>query len=108
MIMCTLPPDEMHTALQQTYASLKALKTQADAYGSAAVTPPETPSQPVNWRKSMTKHTVTRLEWGASFKAGGRWLPCDGKDERPPQAAGVVRVPSLSRGIGFLCLLVKA
>jgi predicted transcriptional regulator len=108
MLMCTLPPDEMHTTLQQTYASLKALKTQADAYGSVAVAPPETPSKPVNWRKSITKDVVTYLECGASFKAGGRWLPCDGRYELPPKAEGVLRVPSLSYGIGFLCLLVKA
>jgi predicted transcriptional regulator len=63
-----LSPDDMHAALQQTYASLQALKMQEDAHGSVAVAPPETPSKLVNWRKSMTKHTVTCLECGASFK----------------------------------------
>ena len=63
-----LPPDEMHTALQQTYASLHALKTQDDAHGSIAVAPPETPSKPINWRKSITKQTVMCLECRASFK----------------------------------------
>ena len=63
-----LSPDEMHTAIQQTYASLHALKTQDDAHGSMAVATPETPSQPVNWRKSMTKHAVMCLECGQSFK----------------------------------------
>ena len=32
-----LAPDEMHTALQQTYASLQALKAQEDSHGSVAV-----------------------------------------------------------------------
>jgi predicted transcriptional regulator len=64
----TLPADEMHTALQQTYASLKALQMQEDAHGSVAVVIPETPQETVNWRKSITKHTVTCLECGASFK----------------------------------------
>src|SRR5438128_2503948 len=63
-----LAPDDMHAALQHTYASLQALKTQEDAHGSVAVATPETPSQPVNWRKSIPKHTVTCLECGASFK----------------------------------------
>jgi predicted transcriptional regulator len=63
-----LSPDEMHQALQQTYASLKALQAQEDAHGSVAVATPETPSKPVNWRKSITKHRVTCLECGASFK----------------------------------------
>jgi len=63
-----LSPEEMHQALQHTYASLQALKTQEDAHGSGAVVTPETPSKPVNWRKSIAKHVVTCLECGASFK----------------------------------------
>jgi predicted transcriptional regulator len=64
----TLPPDEMHQALQQTYASLQALKAQEDANGSVAVATSEMPPAPINWRKSITKHTVTCLGCGASFK----------------------------------------
>jgi predicted transcriptional regulator len=63
-----LAADEMHAALQHTYATLQALKMQEESYSSVAVAPPETPSKPVNWRKSITKHTVTCLECGASFK----------------------------------------
>ena len=63
-----LTPDEMHTVLQQTYASLQVLKTQEDAHGSVAVATPETPSKPVNWKKSITKHTVTCLVCGATLK----------------------------------------
>ena len=63
-----LSPDEMHQALQQTYASLQALKAQEDAHGSIAVATPETPPEPIYWKKSITKHTVTCLECGASFK----------------------------------------
>src|SRR5438128_252229 len=64
----TLSPGDMHTVLQQTYASLKALQAQEDANGSIAVATPETPPDRVNWRKSITKHTVTCLECHASFK----------------------------------------
>ena len=63
-----LSPEDMHAALQQTYASLHALQTQEDAQGSGAVAPPETSSQPVNWRKSITKQTVTCLACGARFR----------------------------------------
>jgi predicted transcriptional regulator len=64
----TLPPEDMHTALQQTYATLQALKAQEDANGSITVVTPKTPPERVNWRKSITKHVVTCLECGASFK----------------------------------------
>ena len=63
-----LSPDEMHQALQQTYATLQALKAQEEAHGSIAVVTTATPPAPVNWRKSITKHTVTCLECRASFK----------------------------------------
>ena len=63
-----LSPEDMHAALQHTYASLHALHTQEDAQGSVAVAPPETSSQPVNWRKSITQQTVTCLACGARFK----------------------------------------
>ncbi len=63
-----LTPEEMHTALQQTYANLQVLKAQEDANGNIAVVRPERPAAPLHWRKSITKHTVTCLECGASFK----------------------------------------
>jgi predicted transcriptional regulator len=63
-----LLPEDMHQALQQTYASLQTLKAQEDANGSVAVVTPETPPKRVNWRKSITKHTVMCLECRASFK----------------------------------------
>jgi predicted transcriptional regulator len=63
-----LSPEEMHQALQHTYASLKALQAQEDANGSVAVVTPEPPPEPVNWKKSITKHHVTCLECGQSLK----------------------------------------
>jgi predicted transcriptional regulator len=63
-----LSPEDMHQALQQTYASLHALKAQEDSPGSVAVVTPATPPKPANWRKSIAKHTVTCLECGASLK----------------------------------------
>jgi predicted transcriptional regulator len=63
-----LLPDDMHPFLHQTYTTLMTLKAQEDSDGIVPMTTPETPSQPVHWRKSITKHTVTCLECGASFK----------------------------------------
>ena len=60
-----LSPEDMHSALQDTYSSLLALQAQEASNGSGAV---ETPPAPINWRKSITKHTVTCLACGASFK----------------------------------------
>jgi len=49
-----LSPEEMHTALQQIYSSLLALKTQEDSNGIIPGATPETPAAPVHWRKSLT------------------------------------------------------
>ena len=62
-----LSPEEMHTALQQTYSSLQALKAHEDANGRVVIAP-EIPPAPLNWKQSITKHTVTCLECRASFK----------------------------------------
>src|SRR5437763_1638365 len=37
-----LSPDEMHTVIQQIYASLKVLQAQEDAHGRVAVRTPQT------------------------------------------------------------------
>ena len=93
-----LAPDEMHTALQQTYASLKALQAQEDAHGSVAVVTPGTPPKRVNWKKSITKHTVTCLECGASFKQlSVRHLKEHGLDGRSYRIKyGIPRAQSLA------------
>jgi predicted transcriptional regulator len=78
-----LSPEGMHAALQQTYASLLALHAQEDASGSVAVATPETQPQPIHWRKSITKHTVTCLVCGARFKQlSVRHLRAHGLDAR--------------------------
>jgi predicted transcriptional regulator len=78
-----LSPEEMRTALHQTYASLKSLQSLEDANGSVVVVTPETPPESINWKKSITKYTVTCLECGASFKQlSGRHLKDHGLDGR--------------------------
>ncbi len=93
-----LSPDDMHQMLQLTHTSLLALKAQEESEGIIAVTASETPAKPVNWRKSITKHTVTCLECGASFKQlSVRHLKeheLDGKSYRIKH--GIPRVQSLA------------
>src|SRR6266704_4684485 len=93
-----LSPDDMHAALQQTYASLKALQAQEDANGNVAVVTPVTPPEPVHWRKSITKHVVTCLECGASFKQlSVRHLKEHGLDGRSYRLKyGIPRTQSLA------------
>jgi predicted transcriptional regulator len=94
-----LSPEEMHQALQQTYASLKALQSQEDANGSVAVVTPEIPPEPVNWKKSITKHTVTCLECGQSLKQlSVRHLKDHGLDGRSYRAKyGIPRKQAFSK-----------
>jgi len=78
-----LSPEEMHQALQHTYASLQAVKAQEDAHGSVPVATSATPPERVHWRKSITKHTVMCLACGASFKQlSVRHLRAHGLDAR--------------------------
>jgi predicted transcriptional regulator len=53
----------MQEALQKTYASLITLKAQEETGLGTIKT-----LEPVDWRKSITRHAVTCLECGASFK----------------------------------------
>jgi predicted transcriptional regulator len=93
-----LSPEEMHTALQQTYASLKALQAQEDGHGTIAVVTPETPPEPINWKKSITKYTVTCLECGQSLKQlSVRHLKDHGLDGRSYRAKyGIPRTQPLA------------
>jgi len=58
-----LSPESMQEALQSTYASLVTLKAQEETGVGTAATP-----HTVDWRKSITRHAVTCLECGQSFK----------------------------------------
>jgi len=60
-----LSPDDMQDALQKTHDSLMALKTQEETGATGTV---EKPPALSDWRKSITRHAVTCLECGQSFK----------------------------------------
>jgi predicted transcriptional regulator len=73
-----MQPQDMQVTLEKTYATLTALKAQEE---SGVSTP--APPVPVNWRKSITKHAVTCLECGQSFKQLSlRHLRTHGLDNR--------------------------
>jgi predicted transcriptional regulator len=78
-----LSPEDMHAALQDIYNSLLALHVREVSNGSGAVETPKTPPAPINWRKSITKQTVTCLACGVSFKQlSVRHLRAHGLDRR--------------------------
>jgi predicted transcriptional regulator len=58
-----LSPEAMQDALQSTYASLVTLKAQEETGASTGVIP-----ETVDWKKSITRHAVTCMECGQSFK----------------------------------------
>ena len=63
-----LAPDELQDVLQKTYTSLMALKTMEETGAVPPVQHGNGAQAPVDWRKSITKHTVTCLECGTAFK----------------------------------------
>jgi len=56
-------PDNLTELLHSTYATLQQLHHSEQTGSSESA-----PQAPLNWKKSITKHAVTCLECGASFK----------------------------------------
>ena len=90
-----LLPDNIAVALQQTHASLLALQKQEETGATGTV---EKPPAPGDWRKSITRHAVTCLECGQSFKQLSvrhfRKHDLDGRSYR--QKYGIPRTQSLA------------
>jgi predicted transcriptional regulator len=66
-----LAPEIMQRTLQETYASLLSLKAQEDHMEAGELDfsqEARNTSAPTNWKKSITKHAITCLECGQSFK----------------------------------------
>jgi predicted transcriptional regulator len=78
----SLAPEGMHGLLHDIHTCLVALHVQEASPGLGAVAIPETTPVPINWRKSITKQTVTCLECGASFKQLSAHLKAHGLDCR--------------------------
>jgi predicted transcriptional regulator len=60
-------PEEMQHELHKTYATLTTLKQQEETGGSAVSDGVAAP-QPVDWKHSISRHTVACLECGQTFK----------------------------------------
>jgi predicted transcriptional regulator len=88
--------EQVQDAIRQTHASLAALKAQEEMGTSVVASVTETP--PVDWRKSITKHAVTCLECGQSFKQlSMRHLVMHGLDGRSYRAKyGIPRTQALA------------
>jgi predicted transcriptional regulator len=61
-----LSTEDMQNTLQKMYTTLTELKAKEASGVSTPV--PASKTAPVDWRKSITKHAVTCLECGESFK----------------------------------------
>jgi predicted transcriptional regulator len=73
--------ENMQDTLVKTYATLAAFKAQEEFETSISV--PMVESLPVDWRKNITRHTVTCLECGDTFKQlSTRHLRVHGLDSR--------------------------
>jgi predicted transcriptional regulator len=59
-------PEDLQDTLQKTYATLTALKAHEESGTSASV--PIADSSPVDWRKSITRRTITCLECGQQWR----------------------------------------
>jgi predicted transcriptional regulator len=58
--------EDIQETLEKTYATLRALKAQEEIGPTTTV--PVAQTAPVDWRKSITKHAVTCLDCGQTFK----------------------------------------
>lgn len=63
-----LPVEDMQHELQKTYASLMELKELEDTGGMSPFSSISGPSERADWRKSITKHAITCMECGSSYK----------------------------------------
>jgi predicted transcriptional regulator len=62
----SLSPEAMREILHQTYATLTALKAQEESDTAASV--PAAGIAAADWRKSITRHSITCLECGLRLK----------------------------------------
>ena len=63
-----LPVENMQHELQRTYASLMELKEMEDAGIISAISTATNTPERTDWRKSITKHAITCMECGSSYK----------------------------------------
>jgi predicted transcriptional regulator len=62
----SLSAENMQDVLQQTHTTLRTLRGQEESGDMTAF--PVADASPVDWRKSIRKHTITCLECGLEMK----------------------------------------
>jgi predicted transcriptional regulator len=63
-----LAAEDMQASLQEIHACLMQLKAKEEARAGGVGPEPAARAGEANWRKSITKHAITCLECGVSFK----------------------------------------
>ncbi len=93
-----MPPEDVHHALQQTFTNLLDLKMKEDQDERSDVRVAEPSPEPIDWRKSITRQSVTCLECGQMFKQlSSRHLRDHGLDGRSYRDKyGIPRTQSLA------------
>jgi predicted transcriptional regulator len=93
-----LTPEDMHSALQQTYRSLMELKAWEETGAVGALPGDGAGKAPADWKKSIRRNAVTCLECGAEFKQlSVRHLAQHGLDARSyREKYGIPRIQSLA------------
>jgi predicted transcriptional regulator len=64
----TLLPEDMQGALRRTHQSLLTLKSREEAKAQVSAAAAGTAPAPMDWRQSITRHSITCLECGAILK----------------------------------------
>ena len=64
----TLLPEDMQGALRRIHQSLMSLKTMEESGSLVSAPVAEIPPAPGAWRTSITRHVITCLECGQTFK----------------------------------------
>jgi predicted transcriptional regulator len=63
-----LLPEDMHDTTCRVFESLMALKSREESESFMSASAADAPHAPADWRQSITRHVVTCLECGQTFK----------------------------------------
>jgi len=78
-----ISPEEVPNAIRRIYQNLLTLKSREESGFPVAAPVAVTSRAPMDWRQSITRHSVTCLECGAQFRQlNGRHLREHGLDAR--------------------------
>ena len=83
----SLSTEEMQEALRRVFQSMLSLKSREESASAVSAPLADIRRAPLDWRTSITRHTITCLECGAQFRQlTGRHLRLHGLDARSYRA----------------------